>query len=135
MLSFSSSAPVSIGIVFGLSSSITTAYHSFLIKSSLPLVDDSALEMANYSNAGTALMLFPISLIAGEGPEILKIMTGQEPAGRLLIGILVTVSRRVYRQQLSPTLTPIVSPHRASLVSLSESQDFSRSRSPLPSPT
>ena len=47
--------------------------------------------MANYSNAGTALMLFPISLIAGEGPGILRILTGQEPSGRLIQGILVTV--------------------------------------------
>ncbi|KAF8892882.1 hypothetical protein BD779DRAFT_1765551 [Infundibulicybe gibba] len=63
-----------VGIAFGVASSAITAIHSVVIKRSLEIVDGSALLLAWYTNLLSALVLVPLVIIVGEGPEIVKLL-------------------------------------------------------------
>ncbi|TIA79278.1 hypothetical protein E3P94_03318 [Wallemia ichthyophaga] len=58
------------GIIFGLLSSLTTAAHAVVIKTSLPVVGGSTIDMAYYVNLFSALLFVPLSVIMGELPTI-----------------------------------------------------------------
>ncbi|TRM67044.1 hypothetical protein BD626DRAFT_484581 [Schizophyllum amplum] len=62
------------GIFFGVTSSAITAMHSVVIKQSLNVVNGSALLLSWYTNLLSAIVLAPIMVLAGEGPDILKLM-------------------------------------------------------------
>lgn len=64
------------GIFFGVSSSIITAMHSVVIKQSLNVVNGSALLLSWYTNLLSAMALAPIMVLAGEGPDIMKLLFG-----------------------------------------------------------
>ncbi|KAF8523037.1 hypothetical protein JB92DRAFT_2827455 [Gautieria morchelliformis] len=64
----------SIGITFGLLSSITTASSAVIIKQSLNIVGGNTLHLAWYSNLLSAVVLIPIVFLVGEGPEIQKLL-------------------------------------------------------------
>ncbi|KAF6751139.1 hypothetical protein DFP72DRAFT_851083 [Ephemerocybe angulata] len=51
-----------------------TAVHSVVIKKSLKVVNGSALALSWYMNVLSAAVLFPILLLAGEGPGISKLL-------------------------------------------------------------
>ncbi|KAH8829234.1 hypothetical protein DL96DRAFT_1696115 [Flagelloscypha sp. PMI_526] len=72
---FLDSVPVSaLGIFFGVSSSMITAWHSVVIKKSLNVVSGSALLLSWYTNLLSAAVMIPIFLFAGEGPAIARLL-------------------------------------------------------------
>ncbi|KIY49847.1 hypothetical protein FISHEDRAFT_72472 [Fistulina hepatica ATCC 64428] len=66
------------GIFFGVTSSMITATHSVVIKQSLNVVGGSALLLSWYTNLLSAVALFPILILAGEGPGVLKMLFGAD---------------------------------------------------------
>ena len=81
------------GIIYGLLSTITTASSAVIIKQSLELVGSNTLHLAWYSNFLSAVVVLPIVFIAGEGPEVQKLLF-EDAAGwsTFLWGTLLTVS-------------------------------------------
>ncbi|KAF8610172.1 hypothetical protein BDV93DRAFT_9052 [Ceratobasidium sp. AG-I] len=58
------------GLVYGALSAFAIAIHAVLIGAALPIVHGSALELAYWSNAGTAVLLAPLVLLNGEGAKV-----------------------------------------------------------------
>lgn len=54
-----------------------TASHAVVIKRSLEVVGGSALNLSYYSNLLSALVLMPLIVLAGEGPEVMKLLVGE----------------------------------------------------------
>ncbi|KAJ3066018.1 hypothetical protein HK102_007751, partial [Quaeritorhiza haematococci] len=54
------------GILFGIFSSLTTAFHAIIIKDSLDVVRGKTLDLVYYNNLLSAVGLFPIMLFMGE---------------------------------------------------------------------
>jgi len=74
---FLDSTPLSlVGVSFGVASSAITAIHSVVIKQSLNVVNGSALALSWYTNLLSAAVLAPILILAGEGPDVLKLLFG-----------------------------------------------------------
>ncbi|KAG8738351.1 hypothetical protein FRC10_006958 [Ceratobasidium sp. 414] len=69
-----SASPSLIGIFFGVLSSFTTALLAVVIKSCLPVVGNSALDLAWYNNLLSAVALAPFIILAGEGPDVLELL-------------------------------------------------------------
>lgn len=61
-----SAIPSSLSLLYGLLSSLFIAIHAVLIKTSLAHVDNSTLELAYWSNAGSAVLLAPFVVFTGE---------------------------------------------------------------------
>jgi len=83
---FLDGTPVSlVGVSFGVVSSLITAVHSVVIKTSLEVVKGSTLHLSWYTNLLSAVVLLPIVVLAGELPEVLEILFGpnEKPAGDL----------------------------------------------------
>ncbi|QRV95555.1 GDP-fucose transporter 1 [Ceratobasidium sp. AG-Ba] len=72
--SATTSSPSTIGIFFGVLSSFTTALLAVVIKSCLPVVGNSALDLAWYNNLLSAFALAPLIVLAGEGPDVLELL-------------------------------------------------------------
>ncbi|KAG8793113.1 hypothetical protein FRC12_003839 [Ceratobasidium sp. 428] len=70
----STASPSVIGIFFGVLSSFTTALLAVVIKSCLPVVGNSALDLAWYNNLLSAVVLAPLIILAGEGPDVLELL-------------------------------------------------------------
>jgi len=72
---FLDGTPLSVvGVSFGVASSAITALHSVVIKQSLSVVNGSALALSWYTNLLSAIALAPILILAGEGPDVLKLL-------------------------------------------------------------
>lgn len=91
--------PSFLGIFFGILSSMTTAAHAVVIKKSLEVVNGDAIELSWYSNVLSSVLLLPLILLAGEGPDILAFIntpdfsaTGNSALTTFLWGSLITVS-------------------------------------------
>lgn len=65
-----------VGVSFGVASSAITAIHSVVIKQSLNVVNGSALALSWYTNLLSAVVLAPLLILAGEGPDVLKLLFG-----------------------------------------------------------
>ncbi|KAF5325543.1 hypothetical protein D9619_009850 [Psilocybe cf. subviscida] len=65
-----------IGVGFGVASSAITATHSVVIKQSLDVVGGSALALSWYTNLLSAIVLFPLLILAGEGGGVVKLLFG-----------------------------------------------------------
>ncbi|KAF7309736.1 TPT domain-containing protein [Mycena indigotica] len=70
-----------VGIGFGVVSSLITAVATVVIKKSLPLVNDSSILLAWYSNVLSAVVLVPVMFVAGEGPAIFALLRGAPAPG------------------------------------------------------
>lgn len=89
----------SVGVAFGVLSSMITAIHSVVIKRSLDVVKGSALHLSWYTNLYSAIALIPVILIAGEVPAIAALLaqpsplptTGISPLSTFLWGSAITV--------------------------------------------
>jgi len=66
------STPSVLSLVYGVLSSLFIAIHAVLIKSSLPYCNDSTIQLAWWTNAGSAVMIFPFVIFNGELFEIWK---------------------------------------------------------------
>ncbi|CAE6392934.1 unnamed protein product [Rhizoctonia solani] len=58
------------GLLYGVLSALAIAVHAVLIGAALPKVHGSALELAYWSNAGTAVLLVPVMLLDGEAQTL-----------------------------------------------------------------
>lgn len=98
-----------LGIFFGVTSSMITAMHSVVIKRSLEVVKGSALHLSWYTNLFSALLLIPILLLNGEGPGVYDLLftphivnVGQvSPLTTFMWGSAITVSALVFVRQIS----------------------------------
>ena len=59
-------APSMISIIYGLLSSLFIAIHAVLIKASLPHCNNSTIELAYWTNLGSAVIVAPLILLNGE---------------------------------------------------------------------
>jgi hypothetical protein len=84
-----------IGIFFGVASSVITAVHSVVIKKSLEVVKGSTLHLSWYTNLYSTILLFPIVILAGEGPDVSDLLFGnisKDAFSAFLWGSMITVS-------------------------------------------
>jgi GDP-fucose transporter C1 len=58
------------GLLYGVLSALAIAAHAVLIGAALPKVNGSALELAYWTNAGTAVFLVPVVLVGGEAQKL-----------------------------------------------------------------
>ncbi|CUA72484.1 GDP-fucose transporter 1 [Rhizoctonia solani] len=58
------------GLLYGVLSAVAIAVHAVLIGAALPKVNGSALELAYWTNAGTAVLLTPVMLLDGEAQKL-----------------------------------------------------------------
>jgi len=89
-----------IGVGFGVASSAITATHSVVIKQSLNVVGGSTIALSWYTNLLSAIILFPLLILAGEGTDIVKLLFGvnellvkpgtMSPLSTFLWGSLIT---------------------------------------------
>ncbi|KAG1795747.1 uncharacterized protein HD556DRAFT_1235176 [Suillus plorans] len=59
-------APSSLSLLYGLLSSLFIAFHAVLIKSSLPYCNNSTIQLAYWTNLGSAIFLLPFVLLHKE---------------------------------------------------------------------
>ncbi|KAH9997717.1 hypothetical protein BJV74DRAFT_826060 [Russula compacta] len=86
-----SSVPSPISLFYGVLSSLFIAVHSVLIKSSLPYCNNSTIQLAYWTNAGSAVLLAPFVLLRGEPAKLLELSTSSEWNMNVFIwGCLVT---------------------------------------------
>ncbi|OJA19569.1 GDP-fucose transporter [Rhizopogon vesiculosus] len=64
-------APSGLSLFYGVLSSLFIAFHAVLIKSSLPYCNNSTIQLAYWTNLGSAVFLFPFVLLHKE-PSILE---------------------------------------------------------------
>lgn len=89
-----------VGITFGVLSSMITACHSVVIKRSLDVVKGSALHLSWYTNLYSAIALLPLIMLAGEVPRISSLFSdgvegvdgGLSPLGTFFWGSAISVS-------------------------------------------
>jgi len=62
--------PSNLALFYGVLSSLFIAFHAVLIKNSLPHCNNSTIELAWWTNVGSAVMLFPLVLLHGEIPTM-----------------------------------------------------------------
>jgi GDP-fucose transporter C1 len=71
------SAPSLLSLFYGFLSSLFIAFHAVLIKGSLPHCNDSTIQLAYWTNAGSVVFLAPFVLLQGE-PETLRVLMHSE---------------------------------------------------------
>ncbi|KAF8167603.1 hypothetical protein B0H34DRAFT_792312 [Crassisporium funariophilum] len=62
--------PSTLSLFYGVLSSLFIAFHAVLIKQSLPFCNNSTIELAWWTNAGSALMILPFVLLHGEHSKL-----------------------------------------------------------------
>jgi GDP-fucose transporter C1 len=86
-----SSIPSTTSLVYGVFSSLFIAIHTVLIKSSLPYCNNSTIELAYWTNAGSAILLAPFVLLYGEPAKLLELSGTPEWNMKVFVwGTLVT---------------------------------------------
>ncbi|KAG8679771.1 hypothetical protein FRC09_018738 [Ceratobasidium sp. 395] len=58
------------GLIYGALGAFAIAVHAVLIGAALPIVKGSALELAYWTNAGSAVLLLPLVVLNGEGTQV-----------------------------------------------------------------
>ncbi|KAF8186860.1 hypothetical protein K438DRAFT_1973066 [Mycena galopus ATCC 62051] len=80
-----------VGIAFGVASSSITALASVVIKRSLPVVGGSTILLSWYGNLLSTIALMPIVLLAGEGPSVVALVSGNASEMKTFLwGSLIT---------------------------------------------
>jgi len=64
-------APSSLSLFYGFLSSLFIAFHAVLIKSSLPYCNNSTIQLAYWTNLGSAILVFPFVFLHNE-PSVLE---------------------------------------------------------------
>lgn len=80
----------SLGIFFGVASSMITAMHAVVIKKSLEIVKGNALHLSWYTNLFSSAVLAPLVLLAGEGGAIFDMFFGEDLSDGAGVSILRT---------------------------------------------
>ena len=85
------SIPSVISLVYGLLSSLMIALHAVLIKSALPICNNSTIQLAYWTNLGSAILLAPFIVIIGEPLRFMALVTEPDSNFKILFwGSLVT---------------------------------------------
>jgi len=85
------SIPSPISLFYGVFSSLAIAIHTVLIKSSLPYCNNSTIQLAYWTNAGSAILVAPFVLLLGEPARILELSASPEWNMKVFVwGSLVT---------------------------------------------
>jgi len=85
------SIPSPISLFYGVFSSLAIAIHTVLIKNSLPYCNNSTIQLAYWTNAGSAVLVAPFVLLLGEPSRILELSASADWNMRVFIwGSLVT---------------------------------------------
>jgi solute carrier family 35 (GDP-fucose transporter), member C1 len=80
-----------LSLFYGVLSSVFIALHAVWIKSSLPVVDNSAIALAWWSNFMGVIILFPIAILNGEVPELFSLLFDSTSDPKtFLVGTIVT---------------------------------------------
>ena len=83
--------PSMLSLVYGVLSSLMIALHAVLIKSSLPYCHNSTIELAWWTNAGSAILLFPFVILTGESNVLRTLANSSTWQGSVFLwGCLVT---------------------------------------------
>jgi len=86
-----SASPSIISLIYGLLSSVFIAVHAVLIKASLPHCNNSTIELAYWTNLGSALMVAPFILLDGEIGTLVELTDSVEWDGRTFVyGSMIT---------------------------------------------
>jgi len=86
-----SSVPSAISLFYGVFSSLSIAIHSVLVKSSLPYCNNSTIQLAYWTNAGSAILIAPFVLLQGEPAKVMALSASAESNIRVFVwGSLVT---------------------------------------------
>ena len=80
-----SASPSIVSLVFGLLSSLFIAVHAVLIKSSLPHCNNSTIELAYWTNLGSAAWVAPFVLLNGELQALVSLTSSAEWDGRTFV--------------------------------------------------
>lgn len=84
-------APSSLSLFYGVISSLMIAIHAVLIKSSLPHCQNSTIQLAYWTNIGSAVMLAPFVIFHGEITKVMDLYaTPSWDANTFVWGSLVT---------------------------------------------
>ena len=73
-----SSIPSPRSLLYGVFSSLSIAIHSVLVKSSLSHCNNSTIQLAYWTNAGSAILLVPFVLLRGEQWKLMELSMGSE---------------------------------------------------------
>jgi len=83
--------PSPISLFYGVFSSLAIAIHTVLIKSSLPYCSNSTIQLAYWTNAGSAALVAPFVLLLGEPIRILELSASPDWNMKVFVwGSLVT---------------------------------------------
>ncbi|KAJ6604798.1 hypothetical protein DFH09DRAFT_1123825 [Mycena vulgaris] len=84
-------APSLLSLAYGVLSSLFIAFHAVLIKSSLPYCNNSTIQLAWWTNAGSAVLLLPFVVLCGEPSTLLTMVADPHWDGTVFLwGSLVT---------------------------------------------
>lgn len=67
------SIPSTLSLFYGVLSSLFIAFHAVLIKSSLPYCNNSTIELAWWTNVGSAILILPFVLLRQEPSKLLEL--------------------------------------------------------------
>jgi GDP-fucose transporter C1 len=73
-----SAIPSHTSLLYGVFSSLSIAIHSVLVKSSLSHCNNSTIQLAYWTNAGSAMLLAPFVLLHGEPAKVVELSTTSE---------------------------------------------------------
>jgi GDP-fucose transporter C1 len=86
-----SAKPSIVSLIYGVLSSVFIAVHAVLIKSSLPYCNNSTIQLAYWTNLGSAIMIAPFILLNGEPSVLLGLMgSGNWDANTFIWGSFTT---------------------------------------------
>lgn len=86
-----SASPSVISLVYGMLSSFFIAVHAVLIKASLPHCNNSTIELAYWTNLGSAVMVMPFIVLNGEPGTLVQLTRSVEWDGRTFVyGSVIT---------------------------------------------
>jgi GDP-fucose transporter C1 len=85
------SIPSTLSLFYGVLSSVFIAFHAVLIKTSLPYCNNSTIELAWWTNVGSAILILPFVLLRQEPSKLFELsQTDTWDWGVFLWGSLVT---------------------------------------------
>lgn len=85
------STPSLVALFYGFCSSLFIAFHAVLIKSSLPHCGNSTIQLAWWTNVGSAALLIPFVVLTGELPVLRTLVHSDTwDAQTFVYGTLVT---------------------------------------------
>jgi solute carrier family 35 (GDP-fucose transporter), member C1 len=67
------SIPSTLSLFYGVLSSLFIAFHAVLIKSSLPYCNNSTIELAWWTNVGSAILILPFVLLRQEPSKLIEL--------------------------------------------------------------